>query len=61
MKVDCHEDQMNTQLNDMIVQTSAMFKGNDKLLPFIYKNDSLPIFTIMIDECLFSVLRVQGG
>ena len=32
MKVDCHEDQLNTQLNDMIVQTSAMFKGNDKQL-----------------------------
>ena len=30
MEVDRHEDQMNTQLTDMIVQTSAMFKGNDK-------------------------------
>ena len=37
--------------NDM--QTSAMFKGNDKLLPFISKNDSFPIFPIMGDECLF--------
>ena len=45
--------------NDM--QTSAMFKGNDKLLPFVRKNDSLPIFPIMIEECLFSVLQVQRG
>ena len=43
--------------NDM--QTSAMFKGNNKLMPFTCKNDSLPIFPIMIDECPFSVLRVQ--
>ena len=33
MKVDSHRDQLNTQLTDMIVQTSAMFKGNDKQLP----------------------------
>ena len=33
MKVDHHGDQLNTQLTDMIVQTSAMFKGNDKQLP----------------------------
>ena len=56
MKVDHHGDQLNTQLTDMIVQTSAMFKGNEKLLPFICKNDSLPISPIMVDECLFSVL-----
>ena len=37
MKVDCHEDQLNTQLIDMIVQTSAMFKGNDKQLPLFTK------------------------
>ena len=37
MKVDHHEDQVNTQLNDMIVQTSAMFKGNDKQLPLFAK------------------------
>ena len=37
MKVDRHRDQLNTQLTDMIVETSAMFKGNDKLLPFICK------------------------
>ena len=33
MKVDRHGDQLNTQLNDMIMKTSAMFKGNDKQLP----------------------------
>ena len=33
MKVDHHENQLNNQLTDMIVQTSAMFKGNDKQLP----------------------------
>ena len=37
MKVDRHEDQLNTQLTDMIVQTSAMFKGNDKQLPLFSK------------------------
>ena len=37
MEVDRHEDQMNTQLTDMIVQTSAMLKGNDKQLPLFEK------------------------
>ena len=37
MKVDRHGDQLNTQLTDMIVQTSAMFKGNDKQLPLFPK------------------------
>ena len=37
MKVDRHGDQLNTQLTDMIVQTSAMFKGNDKQLPLFVK------------------------
>ena len=37
MKVDRHRDQLNTQLTDMIVQTSAMFKGNDKQLPLFTK------------------------
>ena len=37
MKVDLQEDQLNTQLTDMIVQTSAMFKGNDKQLPLFAK------------------------
>ena len=37
MKVDRHGDQLNTQLNDMIVQTSAMFKGNKKQLPLFTK------------------------
>ena len=37
MKVDCHRDQLNTQLTDMIVKTSAMFKGNDTQLPLFTK------------------------
>ena len=37
MKVDRHGDQLNTQLTDMLVQTSAMFKGNDKQLPLFAK------------------------
>ena len=37
MKVDRHRDQLNTQLTDMIVQESAMFKGNDKQLPLFAK------------------------
>ena len=37
MKVDHHGDQLNTQLNDMIVQASAMFKVNDKQLPLFAK------------------------
>ena len=37
MKVDRHGDQLNTQLTDMIVQTSGMFKGNDKKLPLFTK------------------------
>ena len=37
MKVDRHRYQLNTQLTDMIVQTSAMFKGNDKQLPLFTK------------------------
>ena len=61
MKVDCHGDQLNTQLIDMIVQTSAIFKGNDKTTTIIYKIIPFPISPIMIDECLFSVLRVQRG
>ena len=60
MKVDRHGDQLNTQLNDMIVQRSAMFKGNDKQLHYL-QDDSLPISPIMIDEFLFSVLQVQRG
>ena len=32
MKVDHHGDQLNTQLTNMIVQKSDMFKGNDKQL-----------------------------
>ena len=60
MKVDSHGDQLNTQLTNMIVHTSAMFKGNHKQLP-LFENDSLPIFPIMIDEWLFSVLQVQRG
>ena len=37
MKVDRHGDQLDTQLTDMIMQTSAMFKGNDKQLPLFAK------------------------
>ena len=37
MKVDRHGDQLNTQLIDMIVQTSAMFKCNNKQLPLFTK------------------------
>ena len=37
MKVDRHGDQLNTQLTDMIVQTSAMFKGNDKQMQLFAK------------------------
>ena len=37
MKVDHHGDQLNTQLTNMIVQTSAMFKGNDKQIPLFEK------------------------
>ena len=37
MKVDHQGDQLNTQLTDMIVQASAMFKGNDKQLPLFAK------------------------
>ena len=37
MKVDRHGDQLNTEMTDMIVQTSAMFKGNDKQLPLSAK------------------------
>ena len=37
MKVDHHRDQLNTQLTNMIVQTSAMFKGNDKQLQLFAK------------------------
>ena len=61
MKVDHHGDQLNTQLIDMIVQTSAMFKGKDKQLPLFSKMIPFPISPIMIDECLFSILRVQRG
>ena len=52
MKVDHLGDQLNTQLTDMIVQTNALFKGNEKKFHYL-QNDSLPIFPIMIDECLF--------
>ena len=37
MKVDRNIDQLNTQLTKVIVQTSAMFKGNDKQLPLFTK------------------------
>ena len=37
MKVDRHKDQLNTQLIDLIVYTSAMFKGNDKQLSLFAK------------------------
>ena len=37
MKVDRHGDQLNTQLTNMIVQTSSMFKDNDKQLPLFAK------------------------
>ena len=60
MKVDHHRDQLNTQLIDMIVQTSAMFKVMTNNCHYL-QSDSLPIFPIMIDECLFLVLRVQRG
>ena len=37
MKVERHRDHLNTQLTDMIVQTSAMFKINEKKLPLFEK------------------------
>ena len=37
MKVDRHGAQLNTQLIDMSLQTSALFKGNDKQLPLFAK------------------------
>ena len=37
MKVVHHGDQLNTQFTNMIVQTSAMFKGSGKQLPLFVK------------------------
>ena len=60
MKVDHHGDQLNTQLTKMIckqVPCSKVMTNNCHYL----QNDSLPISPIMVDEFLFSVLRVQRG
>ena len=44
--------------NDM--KASAMFKGDDKLLPLICKMIPFPIFPIMIDEFTINVNDSQG-
>ena len=66
MKVDRHGDQLNTQLTDMIMQTSAMFKGNLKksylcsihtLFVSIYLSHSYGYYVHIIPE-LCSEFRV---
>ena len=60
MKVDRHGDQLNTQLTDMIVQTSAMFKGNDKQLP-LYKMIPFPFSPSWLMSASFRFYEFKEG
>ena len=56
MKVDRRGDQLNTQLTGMMCKQVSCSKVTTNNYHYL-QNDSLP----MIDECVFSVLRVQRG
>ena len=60
MKVDRYGDQLNTQLTDMMRRRVPCSKVTTNNYHYL-QNDSHPISPIMVDECLFSVLRVQRG